>query len=173
MSETNALVESALFQAVSSTLENMAFEQADRPQADSPPYKSENDNIWARLPILKPTTGEISLQISLEYAQKLAQSLFEGSDNITNDELVKDTLAEVLNTIAGRFMTQLIPAKDEFELGLPRVGISKLFIEDKDFISCDFDVGGHLLTVFLSGVISKATGDTDIKEDKNHENFDR
>jgi CheY-specific phosphatase CheX len=172
MDRNDSIIESALTNAVSETMENMAFEQVDMPQPDNPPQATGEKYFWASLPIIKPLTGRIEIQLSIDYARILAQSLFEGSDNKPTDDLVKDAVAEVLNTIAGRFMTQLVPPKEEFELGLPNVIIGKCPADQINGIHRSFDVGGHLLTAFLFGITENASMGKGIKEEiLNHENL--
>ncbi len=162
----DSLLERALTSAVALTMENMAFEQADTLSPDSSTEESIPRNLWVTLPIIKPLPGEISIQLSMDYARSLAGSLFEGSDNLPTDELVKDALAEVLNTIAGRLMTQLVPSKEEFEMGLPRVSAGECPISKEGALCRNFDVGGHILTAYLSGVKSETPNRTDIKEER-------
>jgi CheY-specific phosphatase CheX len=165
MSDNDDLLESALTNAVSETMENMAFEQVDSLQPDAP--RQENRNLWAVLPIIKPISGEISIQLSADYARVLTESLFEGSDGIPTAEMVRDALAEILNTIAGRFMSRLIPTKEEFELGLPRVNLGKCPFEKTKTISRDFDVGGQILTAYLSGIETKSSTKSEAKKGGN------
>lgn len=157
MDRNDNFIESALTRAVSETMENMAFEQVDIPESDIPVQAGDEKYFWASLPIIKPLSGRIDIQLSVDYARLLAKSLFEGSDNEPTDDLVKDAVAEVLNTIAGRFMTQLVPSKDEFELGLPNVIMGECHVDHVNDIRRSYDVGGHLLTAFLSGIKADAS----------------
>jgi len=38
-----------------------------------------------------------------------------------NDQLINDLLAEILNTLAGRFMTEILPPDSDFALSIPEL----------------------------------------------------
>ena len=150
--------------ALSSAMENMAFEQVDIPFAGMPGPEIEERNLWAVLPILRPAAGEIAIRISEDYVKTLTTSLFEGSDKLVSDELTKDALAEILNTIAGCLMARLVSPMQEFELGLPKVTIGESHLDRTGHITYDFDIGGHLVSAFVLGITAQVN--TNTKTDK-------
>ena len=149
MIQCDTAVKSAMVNAVTETMENMAFEQVEEaPQTSAP----TGDLIWASMPVIRPAKAEISLELSNEYAKAVTEALFGFMENGPDENIVRDALAEMLNTIGGRFMAQMTPAKLEFELGLPSVGTGKSKVSTNDAAAVNFNVGEHILRVYITGL---------------------
>ncbi|MCZ6820073.1 MAG: chemotaxis protein CheX [Calditrichaeota bacterium] len=150
MSENQNRLETSLSSAVATTLENMTFEEIE--VVDEPASAEISDDmIWAAVPILQPHEGELVVRVAPEYAKILAEEVFGSADEAISDAAVKDVIAEMANTIAGRFMNELVPSDEEFRLGLPNTGVGK-FQEGSDQVtSILINVGEHPLVTSVIG----------------------
>jgi CheY-specific phosphatase CheX len=172
MIQCDTAVKSAIVNAVTETMENMAFEQVEESvEATATPA---GDLIWASMPVIRPSKAEISIELSNDYAKAVTEALFGFMENGPDDNIVRDALAEMLNTIGGRFMAQLTPAKQEFELGLPTVGAGKSKVSPNDSAAVNFNVGEHILRVYISGLDpQKGSLQNTVVQEVNNENISR
>jgi CheY-specific phosphatase CheX len=108
----------ALCTSVIETLENMAFMEA---VAASGPAQSpiSEDRFQAMLPVDAPFKGVLVIRMDGGLARKLAENIYGTPHEELGDQLVRDTVAEILNIVAGRFMTAVLPGEQAYQLGLP------------------------------------------------------
>jgi len=152
MKKSMDLLESALTTAISKTMESMTFEEVEVVLEDTRYPEDESNYCWSTLPVLSPVNGALILEISLENAEPLIKNVYgEVSEEIINEASINDLLAEILNTIAGRFMSALLPSDQEFELGLPKTGRGSLTEPERKVTSISFSVGGYIMTVTVIG----------------------
>ena len=115
----------AMIAAVSKTLENMVFMEAmehfDRTY-EIPP----EEVIWTSLLIHDPVQGEIRLAMQRDVLKKITGNVFALDDEEITQPQMEDILNELLNTIAGLFMTNLLEDDQEYKLGLPELGEGEL-----------------------------------------------
>lgn len=150
MIQCDTAVKSAIVNAVTETMENMAFEQVE--EAIEATAAPAGNIIWASMPVIRPAKAEISIELSNDYAKAVTEALFGFMENGPDESIVRDALGEMLNTIGGRFMAQLTPAQQEFELGLPSVGAGKSKVSVNDAAAVNFSVGEHILRVYITGL---------------------
>lgn len=133
----------AVLEAVSETLESMVFEEVTPSENDASSPLDEN-SIWASLDIKSPEKGKFAIQMPAELAFELAEQLFMGDESFEMTEAVAvDTLAELVNTVAGKFMSDNIQPDQSLEVGLPQTGrnapegefdnVFRFTISDSDF----------------------------------------
>lgn len=195
MSQSAERLKKALLEAVSTTMENMAFEQvelidnennlqeeisgeapadefggvdegATDEQAENQSESSDKavedleqtsvnqviQNLWTSIAIIKPIHGTMILEFKCGYAQKLTEAIYGeiGDDNLSASTVL-DAVAELINTISGRFIDELISADKEFELGLPNTGEGDTPEIENEVISLLFDLGGYTMRAVVSG----------------------
>lgn len=102
--------------AVSTTIENMAFSEAVLWENEFIP--AENSPC-VMLAIKEPFTGSLTMPVSKEFLNYIAEALFSVSVEEIDEAKIKDLLAELLNTIAGSFMSHSLPQDTSFQLGIP------------------------------------------------------
>ncbi|GEM_PF-3521141 len=189
MSQSIERVKESLIEAISKTMENMAFEQVeliegdqevseDEVQQELPPEvmamlaeesesgednsvdpnaadttaQNENEMLWTTIPIMKPYRGELVLIFTSGYAHALTEAIYGDLDDPDfSSPMVLDAVAEIINTIAGRFLDNLIPANEEFELGLPNTGEGEPPKTEKEIVALKFNLGGDILTAVICG----------------------
>ncbi len=116
---TVAEVATAMQQAISEVIENMAFLEA-LPLSEPVEYAPDEAVFFTRLPIYKPYPAMVGLVMPQSMALKLAGSMMMRDFTMEEDEFeVMDVLSELANMLGGSLLTNLLPNLDAFELGLP------------------------------------------------------
>lgn len=111
----------AMQQAVSQTLENMAFMEVLEHYDPSCTIPAA-ELAWASLLIADPVQGEIRLAMSKTLLTKLTAAIFALDPEEISQAQMDDILHELLNTIGGLFMTKLLEDDQTYALGLPEAG---------------------------------------------------
>jgi CheY-specific phosphatase CheX len=103
--------------AVVETFENLAFMEPEHVPGGQPAFG--DSAICYRLVIESPFPGRMSLAMEPDLAATIAGTIWSGDPAEIGEQLCRDTVAEILNTVAGRFMKAAIPDDQLFALGLP------------------------------------------------------
>ncbi|MBF0500331.1 MAG: response regulator [Candidatus Riflebacteria bacterium] len=126
ISGTSANHEEIIRRAVSQTFEEVAFEEIvlESICSNLPPESAQSmdqsSGYWARLAIIEPQFGELIIWVPATFIGRIVSSIHGMPPEEASEQLLTDTLAELLNTLAGRLMAQRVNA--QFNLGLPLVG---------------------------------------------------
>lgn len=132
--------------AVTETLENLAFMEAFPVQED---VSSAHMEMTAALLIHEPQQGEIRIALPVALLEGIAQNVFGMPAEGMALPDTRDLLAELLNTIAGRYLIELLPPDQPFRIGLPELDQPPAFGEDLCTM-WHFRVDEHLLTLSVS-----------------------
>jgi len=119
------------------------------PSAAGFPDASQEHPYWAKLDLFAPVQGEIIIESSAAYARNVTMALFDADGEVESDEVICDSLAEILNTIAGRFMAKVTPPLMEYQIGLPQTGAGRCPIAE-DAIIQRFNASGEEIKVILA-----------------------
>jgi hypothetical protein len=111
-------MDQAMLNAVSDTFENLAFMEAL--PADDQTSQAKGDLWETALLIHEPIQGEIRSVLPRQLLSLVAATVFGLQAEDCDDTTLQDVSAEVLNTIAGRFLFELLPEQG-FRIGLPEV----------------------------------------------------
>jgi len=123
----------AMISATSKTMEDMLFiavmEHLDRG------YEIPLDElVWTSLLINDPVQGEICLAMPKTLLTKFTCNIFSMDEEEVTQPQMDDILNELLNTIAGLFMTNLLEDNQEYKIGLPELGVDELPEVDSETI---------------------------------------
>ncbi len=164
MNEKLNRFESALVEAISRTMEGMAFTDIEVlkdqegidvfDQFEGKNKMSElldNSIMWAILPLINPLTGSILIEVKYDYGQLISQALFGFENGDTSEEIIFDALAESLNTICGCFIKALIPPDKEYEIGFPTTGKGEYPRNGNSGVTMYFNVGGNTMKAVILG----------------------
>ncbi len=121
MTENSPLISAKIAEAVSETFGNMAFLDV-APVQDATLPEDVQQVIWAKLLIHDPIQSEMMLYIPESALSTIAKSIYAIPEDELSSQIKIDCIAELLNTIAGRFLTDILPADRSFQLGLPETG---------------------------------------------------
>ncbi|MHB1400202.1 MAG: chemotaxis protein CheX [Trichloromonadaceae bacterium] len=108
----------ALRLALSETLENLAFMEVV-PSPNSIWTTAADQTLCVGLRILEPVQGELRLWAPSALIRKVAAILFIRPEDEIDQALQLDIAAELINTLAGRFLSRLLCPSQSFQLGLP------------------------------------------------------
>ncbi|MFH7319963.1 hypothetical protein ACHHRT_05025 [Desulfurivibrio sp. D14AmB] len=105
-------------QVAAEVMENTAFSEV-RQAPDEPRYDQQAGAV--SLEVLEPTGGQFSLLIDRGLLTSLTRLVYALPDEEITPAMADDLLAELLNTIAGRFLAEVLPPEQGFSLGIPRI----------------------------------------------------
>ncbi|MHC4885830.1 MAG: chemotaxis protein CheX [Planctomycetota bacterium] len=111
----------SLADAVAECFENMAFMEIQR-NVDSGVNPSSGPAIWARVAVLTPFSGALTLCCSVAMATEVAENLFGPVCDEITEAMIRDVMGEVANTIVGKLMGGLVEEGVTFTLGVPECG---------------------------------------------------
>lgn len=122
MNESNTDRQKEMFSAVSTTIENLTFMEVFPASGPDPSLSaSYTDLLFASQLVLEPIQGEFSLTMSRNLLTQLVISVYGPLlAGPASDENLHDLLAELLNTIAGRFLSEILPQEMGFRLDVPQ-----------------------------------------------------
>lgn len=111
---------SAMIAAAQRTLEHMVFMEIIE-ERGTPSKISAEHLARCSLLINEPIQGEIHLVVPSDLLKKITGNVFGIADEEVTTSQAYDILKELLNTIAGLFMTNLLPKDQEYKIGLPNL----------------------------------------------------
>ena len=150
MIKHNPLYQS-MINAVSQTLENMVFMEVMEHFDRSYEIPAE-DLVWNSLLINDPVQGEIRLAMAKTFLEKLTENIFSIDHNEITQPQLDDILNELLNTIVGLFLTNLLEDDQEYKMGLPELGEEELPEHDANTIIWKLMTDGEdALQIFATG----------------------
>jgi len=120
----------AVFDAVAETFENMTFLEVAPGQKDQWDAQGA-EVICVSLLINNPFPGEFKLRVPVPLAQQVAEILYAMPAEETSQTMLHDITAEVLNTVAGRVMTEVLPEDQTYQLGLPEIDPLENIVSDE------------------------------------------
>lgn len=109
----------SMIKATTETLEYMAFLEV-LPASGNVCLPPEEEALSSALLIHDPIQGELRLLMPKTLLGEICETVYAMPQEELADSVPADLLAEILNTIAGRLLDELIP-DETFRLGLPEV----------------------------------------------------
>jgi len=137
-----------LEQVISEIMENTAFTEvipADR----TPQYTPETRGV--SLLVHDPVQGEFKLVMENSLLKHLTSIVYGSVSSVVTEQTEADLLDELLNTIAGRFLSAILPVDKSFSLGIPENSNGSLLLTDSYAISRSFIIEGMYFTLAIRG----------------------
>jgi CheY-specific phosphatase CheX len=116
MEPVQDILQAGMFKAIAETLENMAFMEVERTEDALSP---EEESMGVSLLIHDPVQWELTLTMPKQMVLDIASAVYAMEEEDLTEELEQDLLAEILNTVAGRFFSEILLPNETFALGLP------------------------------------------------------
>jgi hypothetical protein len=139
----------AVERSVRETIENMAFAEI-LPCGEEAYRAGGGEMIWASVVIKRPVAGEMTVCMPVALLQEIAGDVYgeaEGSADPKNqgelterrEQLLADTIGELVNTTVGLVLRTLIPEDQEFAVGLPVSERGEPDVSDSDrmYFTCN------------------------------------
>lgn len=109
-----------LCQTLIAIVANLAFveleQESQGEQAPVPDYYGR-----VKLSVANPFTGDMFIAVEPGLLHEITGNIYACDEERSTCDRELDTLAELLNTIAGRLMQAIVPPAVSYELGLPVV----------------------------------------------------
>lgn len=137
-----------LSQTIITTLEDLAFIQliesgAVRGARDATGEGAGEDYLQDMLSVYLPVKsryGVIIMSASKAILKETARNIFAlDPEAPVSEDMINDTIAELLNTVSGQFMRAVTPKDEFYELGLPVIGFFEMKEIGKETIDCAFE----------------------------------
>ncbi|HED09498.1 MAG TPA: chemotaxis protein CheX [Caldithrix abyssi] len=107
-----------LTDAVTEAFENMAFAEVESCE-DVETLPSGIDAYCVTVDTLNPFKSKVAIIIDREASEELVMDMYGGDIEDVNEEIMNDALAEIGNTVVGRFLSRVVDEGQEFSLGFP------------------------------------------------------
>jgi hypothetical protein len=140
----------AVAKAARETLENMVFSE---PEPVGSVGALSDPVLGVALRVTSPLDLKIVMVMPEELARRIGAIIFRHEEDGDSTEAIRDAASEVLNTLAGKIMRELIPGDQLFLMGFPspwRPGDEGGRPAD---LQCPFMVEGLPLRILLYGEI--------------------
>jgi hypothetical protein len=143
-------LDAAIYGAIATTLENMAFLEVGRGTDDAVHYP-EAENLVCRLLILDPMQGEFYLVMPVPLLKKIAASVYIMAEEEVAEQMQLDMLGELINTAAGLFLNGYLPGSQTYSLGLPETRVE--MPDDAPIVGrqWEFNVDSIIFSLVLTG----------------------
>ncbi len=115
--EKNELIDS-ITSALAESFEGLAFIEFDSWEIVQNIPVTFTKQYLTAVDIIEPFKGGLLLICSKQFISDTVESI-TGVEATDNESDFSDTLNEILNTFAGRFMVKLLPNGVEFDFGIP------------------------------------------------------
>lgn len=118
MSECCSTHYEELCQALIAVVADLAFVELEK-ESQGQQVAVPDDYGRMKLSITHPLAGEMLLAIEPGLLQEITGNIYSCNEEQPTCDHELDTLAELLNTIAGKLMQVIVPPAVSYELGLP------------------------------------------------------
>lgn len=139
-----------LSMAMADTLENMAFIEVI-PETGETEALPGTDCLGVRLFVHDPVQGEFLLVMPWELINQITQTVLGSDQGEPSEESLFDLLAELLNTVVGRFLSEILPPDQVFRLGVPERCQGSTFAPVKDAVTWIFSAEGMAFSLSAAG----------------------
>lgn len=137
MAEIQELLGEKLSNVVDETFENMAFISTEEVDEEQLPVDSEQLRE-VRLLVTSPIVIEIHLHLAEELLHQIVENMYTIDAEDITEEQISDVLAETLNTLGGRLMTEILPPDQTFSLSLPETVTDEFTPADENIVFTAF-----------------------------------
>ncbi len=140
----------AVHTAVLETFENMTFMEvlSHSPENQEPILLDPQGEL---LPVFEPLEGNFWLFLPKNLLISIAESVYVMDSDEIDAQIQQDTLAELLNTLAGKVLQEALPEDQLFSLGLPQSVEEITTKPDENLNKWFFEMQETLFYVAFSG----------------------
>lgn len=143
-------LDQSMAEAVADTFENLAFMEVVPVESDEDPAAIPSP-VAASILILEPVVGDISLTLPRQLAMQVAETIYNLAHDAITPEMIRDIVAEFLNTLGGKFLNEFLEPGRMYSLGTPEPGeVASALCEEFVRTWC-FMAEGMKFTVTLTG----------------------
>lgn len=150
MDHIDAILRAGMTRAIREVLEGMTFMPVEElPSEDS--ELPQEGLLCVSLLVHEPVQWEFKLFMPKNLLQEMGEAVYaEPREDIAESSL-QDLLSEILNTAAGRFLSEVLIDHQEFSLGLPESCDLDSAIADEPLLDWHFEAGEKTFAVTMLG----------------------
>ena len=126
---TSELIKQAMIKTIESVFSDMIF--IDTQHIEDKPENFDYTQILY-INIISPKTGYIVAYLPLELRKTIVETIHSTDWDEMHASEIDDCLLEILNVIAGNFMTELLGRDVKYNISFPAVNFDEEDIEDLD-----------------------------------------
>ncbi len=143
-------LEQDIYQAIATTLENMAFMEVSKEIEEAVRHPAE-ETVVSRLLIYDPLPGELYLSIPRTLLGRITESVYGMPAEELSEKILLDMLGELINTVAGLFLNAYLPGDQIYKLGLPEEISAVQQDSPFEIKQWEFQVENELFSLALAG----------------------
>ncbi|MBU0753958.1 MAG: chemotaxis protein CheX [Planctomycetes bacterium] len=140
----------AVMRAAGETMENMVFSEIV-PCEKEDFIQNSQDLLWSSIIMKKPIAGDMTICMPMAMLQEIVGDVYDApgeepadqekgeAQSDHREQLIKDTLGEIVNTVIGLMLSYLVPEDQEFEVGLPVTEKGMPDVDDADVTYYSFN----------------------------------
>ncbi len=141
-----------LTEAISESFENLIFTEVEEVQELERLPALQNTTMIC-VDTLAPFRKRIVMFIENDFAEEIFTEMLGGDMETTTDEMIRDALGEIGNTVVGKFLSKAVPQDQEFSLGFPECRpydpSTDLFAAGMEQKVLQLDLEGNIMYVVL------------------------
>ncbi|MDW7645418.1 MAG: hypothetical protein SCI25_10265 [Desulfuromonadales bacterium] len=153
MDPIQATLRTGMTRAIREVLEGMTF----MPVEELPSEDSELDQEGLHcvsLLVHEPVQWEFKLFMPRNLLEEMGEAVYAEPRETLTESSLHDLLSEILNTAAGRFLSEVLVDHQEFSLGLPESCDFDSAIADAPLMQWHFEAGEKTFAVTLLGTLT-------------------
>ncbi|MCB0279326.1 MAG: chemotaxis protein CheX [Calditrichaeota bacterium] len=112
------ILNQALKQAVSYSFANLVFLHIDSAEQKKKIESLKSDDYWITVDFIEPIKGKLGLIFANGLTSEIMETVVDSRSSLP-DDMIEETLKEIQNTIAGRFLANLVSNEEQFRIGFP------------------------------------------------------
>ncbi len=140
MSELKDKISEGILNAVNECMEGLAFMQV-----------SHISFYWAKIEVLQPVKGLLTIAFPKQLMRDIVKAAYGELVSELDENMLKDAVGEIANTVTGILLNTLLPEETPFELGLPQIGTGIPDFPKAPSIIQHLKVEKKLFVVIVSG----------------------
>lgn len=158
MDHIHAILRAGMTRAIREVLEGMTFMPVEElPSEDS--EVPQEELLCVSLLVHEPMHWEFKLFMPQNLLEEMGEAVYSEPREALAESSLQDLLSEILNTAAGRFLSEVLVDHQEFSLGLPEPCGLDSTIADEPLLEWHFEAGEKTFAVTLLGTLADSLTD--------------
>ncbi|BCA79095.1 hypothetical protein [Desulfuromonas sp. AOP6] len=155
MEHIHATLRAGMTRAISEVLEGMAFMPVEElPNKGTETKISRENLLCVSLLVHEPVQWEFKLFMPRNLLEEMGEAVYAAPREALAESSLRDLLFEILNTAAGRFLSEVLVDNQEFSLGLPEPCDYDNSIADDPLMEWHFEAGDNIFAVTVLGTLA-------------------
>jgi len=158
MDPIQATLRTGMTRAIREVLEGMTFMPVEELPSEDSELEQEGLHCVSLL-VHEPVQWEFKLFMPRNLLEEMGEAVYAEPREALTESSLHDLLSEILNTAAGRFLSEVLVDHQEFSLGLPESCDFDSAIADAPLMQWHFEAGEKTFAVTLLGTLTDTLTD--------------